>query len=419
MSRMSKQRKLLTLTILCIALVQMPHLALNPAIARMTEIFPERTLSEIQTAVALPNLISMFAAILSAFVIAKGLLSKKAAVITGLSFSIITGIAALFVHTQFWHVCLLSVLIGMGLGIFIPTTMSLLFDCFEEKERQLVAGYQTSFINIGGIIMVAVGGLLTTILWYGAYLVLLITIPVALLAFFAIPNAKSDSGQTDNKAQTKSKLPKQVFYYAGLIFVFMLVYNVCGSNISSHIVDSGIGNAATAGIISAVQMAGGVASGLVYSKLAAKLGDYVIFLAFLAIFIGYTILNIGHSSLPLAFIGVFVVGSSLSLMIPQSLVSVSKHVDPTNSSTATSIIACFAPGAGGFLSPVIFTNLTAVLGGDSTNYRFQFVAIVTLVIGVVYAINTMRLEKRARVEPLLAEGCVSAVLDDTDDKVAS
>jgi hypothetical protein len=181
----------------------------------------------------------------------------------------------------------------------------------------------------------------------------------------------------------------------------MMISSVGGSNLSTHLAAAGLGNAGTAGLASAIQMAGGVASGLIYSKLAAKFRDYVISFAFLAIFIGFTVLNLGHSSLLLVFIGVFLVGSSLSMIMPQCLFSVSNCVDPSNSSAATTIIACFAPGAGAFISPVIFTNLTMALGGASTNFRYQFVGVIALLAGIVIAMKTMRLEKQSQPEPLM------------------
>jgi MFS family permease len=405
MLNMPRQKKILMITLLCIAFVQMPHLALNPAIAVIKEsVFPNRSLSEIQTALSLPNLISMAAAVISALLIGKSIISKKAAVIAGLVCVTMTGVFALLMHTQFWHIIILSVVMGAGIGMYIPSTMSTLFDNYTEGERQIITGYQTSFINLGGILMSALGGYLASLMWYGGYLAMFFTLPVAMLALFTIPKVKKEhkaSGGTS--AAVKSKLPLDVFYYGAFILIFMLIYNVLGANISSHIQAANIGDSRTAGIAMAVQMAGGVASGLVFSKLSAKLRDYVIFLAFLSIFIGYTILNIGHSSLLLVYIGVFVTGMSLSLIIPQCLFSVSNIVDPTNSSTATSIVSCLAPGTGGFLSPVVFTNLTSLIGGDSTNFRFQFVGAVSLAVGIIFVLDTIRREKRRQQEePLYA-----------------
>lgn len=399
-TKIKANKKLLKITILCIALVQMPFLALMPAIERMTGVFLDHTLSEIQTALSLPNLISMFSALLSAYLITRGIISKKAAVIAGLSMSIFIGVAVIFLHTAFWHVLAFSVVLGLSIGFFIPTTMSIVFDSFNDGERQKVAGQQTSFINIGGIIMSVAGGLLASLIWYGSYLAFLLMLPVVILAAVTLPGKKDLGVNAAEQAVTKSKLPSDVFYYAILIFLFMMIYNVCNSNLSTHFAGNGIGDAATAGLASAVMMAGGVASGLIFSRFSTKFGDYVIFFAFLAIFIGFTVLNIGRASLPVAFIGVFIVGSSLSMIIPQCMFSISKCVDPTNSSAATTLACCLAPGAGGFLSPVVFTNLTTVLAGPSTNFRFQFVGIVALAVGIVIALHTMRLEKRAQTTPI-------------------
>lgn len=391
-----KNKKLLVITIMCIALIQMPILALMPAIERMAQIFPDRSLSEIQTSISLSNLISMFSALLSAVLITRGIVSKKTSVIIGLSMAICIGVAVLFMHTAFWHVIAFSVVLGLAIGFFIPTTMSIMFDSFDDNERQKVTGYQTSFINIGGIIMSAVGGLLASMIWYGGYLAFLMMIPVIILAAITLPGKRETSGDAASVGKPKkTKLPTVVFYYASIIFFFMMIYNVCNSNLSTHLAENGIGNAATAGLASAILMAGGVASGLVFSKLSLKFGDYTIFFAFLAIFIGFTVLNIGHTSLPAVFIGVFIVGSSLSLIIPQCLFSVSKCVDPTSSSAATTLVCCLAPGAGGFLSPVIFTNLTTMLAGPSTNFRFQFVGFVALAVGIAAALITQRSEKRS------------------------
>ncbi|NLA85913.1 MAG: MFS transporter, partial [Clostridiales bacterium] len=229
MSKMTKNKKKILITILCIALIQMPFLALTPAIERMSQFFSDRTLSEIQTAIALPSLISMFSSLVSAFFIAKGWISKKTAVIAGLCFAISTGFAAIFLHTEFWHLILYSVILGISLGFFIPTSASIMFDAFDEKERQMVTGLQTSFINIGGIIMSAVGGLLATLMWYGGYLTFLLMIPVAVLAVVALPGSKDrDSSGLEKDRAKRSKLPAEVFYYGILIFLFMLIFNVGG-----------------------------------------------------------------------------------------------------------------------------------------------------------------------------------------------
>ena len=171
-----------------------------------------------------------------------------------------------------------------------------------------------------------------------------------------------------------------------------MIYIAIGTNISTHL--KGIGDTATAGIATAIQMTGGAIAGLFFNKLSAKLKDMIIVLAFIALFIGFTILNLGQAVLLLDFIGVFIAGLSLGMVFPQCIFSSSRCVDPSNSSTATSIIGCVAPGIGGFLSPLVLTNLTVAIGGELTSFRYQFIGFLSLAFAVIFFFSTRYRQKR-------------------------
>ena len=81
----TKQKKFLMWSLLLIAMVQMPSLALTPGINQIkTTVFADQSLSAIQTAMQLPNLISPIVTVTLAFLIGKGLLTKRTACIAGL-----------------------------------------------------------------------------------------------------------------------------------------------------------------------------------------------------------------------------------------------------------------------------------------------------------------------------------------------
>ena len=177
-------------------------------------------------------------------------------------------------HTEYWHVILLSVFLGLATGLFMTNAFGLLFDNFADQERQTIAGYQTSCINLGGISMGLLGGMLATAMWYGGYLILLVGLPIAILAFFTVPNYKSPSvGENTSASTEKSRLNPQIFYYAVLACLFMMIYGVGGSNISTHIKQNipNVNDAAMAGIAVAIQMGGGVVSGHVLRKTVRKI----------------------------------------------------------------------------------------------------------------------------------------------------
>jgi MFS family permease len=383
----AQNKRLLMWTIFLMCMVQMPHLALSSGIDVIhRQVFTDKSLATIQTVIAIQNLLRMFTGILSAILISTQVASKKNLTVTGISMIAVTGIIATIFHTQFWELVMFSVLIGLGIGLFITGSQSMILDNFDEKERQLISGFQFSFINLGGILMSVVGGLLITIIWYGGYLMLLLMIPVAILAVIVLPRDQVHRGekQPGKGNRRGTHLPRVVYYYSLTLFIFMLIFSVTASNLSTHLKTNNLGNAGTAGAVIATMMAGGVLAGLIYDKLASRLRDMMIPVSFFLVFAGFTMLNIFHGNLMMIFFAVFISGMSLSFCLPQCIVSSSNYIDPTNSPLASTQLASVAPGLGGFLSPVLFTNLTLALGGESTAFRFQFVGIVSLVLGVAY-----------------------------------
>jgi MFS family permease len=399
MAKISKKNRLLFIVFMFISFLQMSQYWLTPGIAKInTEVFPELPLSTIQTAMTLPSLLAMIMSIVSASLIGKRLLTKKASVIVGISLMSVTGVAVLVAHYAFWHLCVLSVLMGSGLGFFVAPALSIVFDNFSPEEVRLAVGLQSSAINFGGIVMSIVGGVLASLVWYGGYFTLLLGIPVVILCILTIPNVKKTAVAAETapagSRHQKTKLPPDIVYFSVIMFVYSLIFPVCGTNISSHLMAAGIGNTTTAGIATAAQMAGGVIAGVIFSRLSAKLRDFLIPMAFMMVFIGLSLLNLGRNFLLADIAGVFLTGASISIFVPQVLFSTSSQVDASNSATALTVVNCVLPGLGGFLSPIVFTNLTTALGGPSTSFRYGFVAVVSLIIGIILVVTTLRRSRR-------------------------
>ncbi|MCL2366424.1 MAG: MFS transporter [Oscillospiraceae bacterium] len=373
--------KALMLVLLLIALIQMPQIAVLPAIEQLTtEVFPDRTLQSIQTVMGLISFMSVATGIIGAIIIRWGVSSKKTVTILGIVLIASAGVGAFFLNTRFWHVIVLNALIGAGMGFCIPNSQSIVFDSFDEKRRQFMVGMTSAFLSAGGVIMGVGGGLLIAIVWYGGYLMALLALPVIVLSIIYIPSARQS---VLNDAKRSSKLPGAVFFYGALIFLFSVVFNVAGMNISTHIANGNIGDAAFAGLAAAMPMLGGIVMGLLFVKMSNALGDKILPLAFFMLFVGFTILNVFPTSLVMTLLAMFLKGLGLSMFMPRCLFNVSNITDPSNSSTATMLVLSIAPGSGGFLSPIIMTNLTFALGGDSTRFRYQFTGFVCLAISIV------------------------------------
>ena len=401
-----KGSKALMWTILLISLLQMPQFALLPATNLIaTEVFPERGLPVIQTVMSLPGIVAVIAGVASAMMVRYGLASKKFMTVFGLILIMMTGVVSLPMHTRFWQLCLMNTFVGAGMGIFVPSAQSIMFDNFDEKTRQFISGVSFSCINIGGLVMSLLCGFLITYIWYGGHLQMLIALPVVIVAMLVIPKDRKmrDIAVTGEaaagegaSANGRSKLPAKTYYYTVLIVVFMIIYNVATVNISTHLASGGVGNSSTAGVATAFLMVGGVAAGLVFPKLSQHLRDYLFALTFVLMAVGFTLMNLFPASLVITLAAMFLCGSTMSLLVPRCIFNVSNLTDPTNSATATMLVCCVAPGGGHFLSPVIMTNLTLALGGESTRYRFQFTAFVCLALAVMlFAYDFLRQKRRA------------------------
>ena len=368
-------------TFLIISLLQMPQFALLPATNLIaTEVFPERGLPLIQTAMSLPGIIAVITGAASATIVRYGFASKKTMTVLGLMMIMMTGVISLPLHTRFWHLCLMNACVGTGMGIFVPSAQSIMFDNFDEKTRQFISGVSFSFINIGGLVMSLMCGFLITYIWYGGHLQMIIALPAAIIAMLVIP---ADKRMRDIAIGGRTKLPAKTYYYAFLIVIFMIIYNVATVNVSTHLADGGVSDSSTAGIATAFLMVGGVAAGFIFPKLSQIIRDYLFALTFILLAAGFFLMSLFPSSIAITFAAMFLCGSTISLLVPRCIFNVSNLSDPTNSATATMLLCCVAPGSGHFLSPIIMTNLTLALGGESTRYRFQFTAFICLALTAI------------------------------------
>ena len=396
---MSKEKKLVMWTVFVVSMMQMINMAIMPAVNQMkTVAFPDMSLSSIQTMLSLTGIVMPCVSLLSAMLIRHGVVTKKQVVVFGLFALGATGMLSLVLHSSFWNLAILSATSGIASGCYLSTVISIMMDRFTKGERQNISGYQSVFVNIGAVLCGFFGGILASWQWFGGYLIMLVGIPMGIFTLFSLPKEERKTALED-KPKQKSKVNPNVFYYTGIIVVFMILYVVCSSNLSVHLAAAGMGGAKLAGTLTSFQMVGGALFGFFFGRISAVVKDYLIVIAFVSLGIGFTILNVFSTSLVWAFVGVFFVGISISMLGPQCVFSASNCVDEQTSAVAASMVNGIAPGVGSFLSPVIVTNLTTHLAGESTNFRFQFVAVFAVAFAVVLAVLTMMRSKKQAGNP--------------------
>ncbi|HHT16712.1 MAG TPA: MFS transporter [Papillibacter sp.] len=397
MTKMSPEKRRFFFAAMVISMLQMAMFAPTPGIQKIsTEQFTDRSLADIQAAMMLPSIVSLIASIVSSFLISRRILSKKACVVIGTGLIGLTGVVVFFLHDSFWQLQLFSILIGAGMGFLVAPLSSIIFDQFNEEERRMSMGTQSAFINGGAIILSVGGGLLAQTVWYGGYMMMLLAVPLVFVALKYIPRditAEPDPAGTPKK---KWHIPAAVFFYGVVSMLNALINNVCGTNISTHLDNASLGNTATAGVATAIQMAGGVVMGLFFNRISAKLKDFAIPLAFVLYAVGFILISVGTFSLVVVLLGVFFAGMAMSLLVPQVLFGTSNCVSVENSAVATALVNSVMPGIGGYLSPIVFTNLTEAIRPGSTVFRFAFVGGVALLAAAAVAFVAYLRLKRGR-----------------------
>jgi MFS family permease len=389
--------KVLMATIMLVALVHVPQMALTPGIARIkTDAFPEYSLLVIQSAVTLPCLLSVVSGIVSAALIHSGKLTRKSATVTGLALFGAAGLFTVIFHAYFFQLIIAGLMLGWGTGMFVPNITSILIDSFDERERRLAGGLQGAFASLGGIILSFFAGQLITYFWYGGYIMLLLGFPICAICIVNLPGQKAAA--IAKTGASREKLPFDVLYFSTTAsFLFVLLFASFSNNLSSHFQAAGVVNySAMAGVGIAVNMFSGFLMGCIFNKLSVRYGDYLIAVAFVFLAAGFFLVSSFMNSMPLMLIGSFISGSAICLATPQGIVSMSRYVNEGNSFLATMLFNCVMNGAAGFLSAPILTGVTQALSGDDTVFRYNFIAVLSLVIATLFSLSVARRARRGK-----------------------
>lgn len=398
---MTKQQRILVSCILMIAMFQYPNIATSPAVHKIqSEVFTSVSLSTIQTVMAISSITAPISSLLTSFLIRRGYMTKRFASIAGMAILGLVGVLTVIYHRSLWFLGVLSGLMGWSGGMYVTSSLSILIDSFEGDQRRKVTGLQALAVGAGGILLSILGGILIEIKWFYSYAFMMVALAIAFYGIYAIPKGAGAVEKIDNGSGVTTKRSKfnvDILYYVLCQFLLFFFYLVCNHNISVHLANSGVKNfSVAAGFASGIAMAGSVTFSSFFKQLSRKFGDMLIVIGFLLQALGYTLLNVCDFSLFLMMFSVFLVGSAQGTLSPQCTFSVSKRVDPSTSTIAMALVSTVAAGAGGFLSPVIITNLTTALAGNDTNYRYQFTAFLALAAAVIFFfLNRYRAKKQA------------------------
>lgn len=219
-----------------------------------------------------------------------------------------------------------QILAGRGvLGIGVAGTMTIasayVADLWQGPARAHYMGLQAGAANLGGIVFVLLGGLLTGLGWRFPFLLYLVGLPLALAALAALPRRPLPSPEP-NSAQTEIGAEEEVFplwraaWIVPLGLSMMTIFYILPTRLPFQMVALGITSPVAAGFALAMVTLFGLPGSLGYGWLRNRLSVLAIFGGSLA-FLGLGLIVIAVATEAGAiFGGAILCGIGFGAMIP-------------------------------------------------------------------------------------------------------
>ncbi|MBC2396712.1 MFS transporter [Clostridium tetanomorphum] len=371
-------KKLLKLSVLSISMITvMAGAAVSPALGNIRNAFPSASTNLIKMILTVPALFIIIFSLLSGKL--ASLLSKKQILITGILIYIIGGVGPIFANSL-TLVLVFRAILGIGCGLIMPISQSLIADFFTGDERTKMTGYSSAASNLMGIISSIVVGTLSSINWKYGFYIYLIALVVLILNSIVLPKQKSEK-----KHKIKVHLNKRVYFLSVSMCLITIAFYAVPTNIALFMAKEHIGNSSSAGLAIAVFTFGGFIAGIILSSIAKKLGEFTITVGIGIMFLGYVVL-LYSQNISMILVSVSLVGFAFSMIYPLIFLKTGIISDENSNSIAISIVSS-SMFLGQFLSPIVLQCIGNILNNNSIRLNFKILSIClcsALVISLIF-----------------------------------
>ena len=287
--------------------------------------------------------------------------------ILGLILYGLAGGSGLFI-TDYYLLIGSRVLLGIAVAtIFTAITVSIL-NLYEGTQRNRVMGWRGSSNSVGGIIWPLIGGSLGMLSWHLPFAAYLIGLPIAFIAFLAIPETQKSADHPVNDAAANKESTFKIFKSMPILFLpyglafvgNILLYAIIvfmPKLVGQYDITSSFYVGA---FISMVGLAGGTTS-LFYGRIKARLSfNSIVKISLFLWSVGFILIS-QAPFLWLISVSIIFFGIGMGMVIPTISVWVGELVPASFRGRMTSYITLFSY-TGQFLSPIILSPMETALG---------------------------------------------------------
>ena len=319
------------------ALTSLPGLAISPILEKLATIFPKATDLDLQLLTTLPSLLII------PFILFAGYISNRIGYIKllyiGLWLFLLSG-ALYFVAGTIGQLIAVSALLGVGAGIIIPFSTSLVSMFFSGKERTRQYGYVSAITNITLVVATAVAGWLADVEWRLPFLVYLLPL-VSIVLVPAIKRAEKSIGQQGGQGNAVVQSGGRIQYTTVvkcMLYYLLITYLVMVVSINLPFLLGGYGyDSAVAGVVTSIFFLAMMLPGFFINRLVDVLGRNILLWAMAFIAIG--LLDVFYNStLLFVIIGCVVTGFGYGMAQPYIYDKVSLAASPQRVTYALALL---------------------------------------------------------------------------------
>ena len=358
---------------------------ISPVLAVINTKYQSYGTSAIQLLQTIPYLLLMVGSLMIGWLTTK--ITKKKIALIGLAIIGICGVLPFF-SESFAVLVISRVLIGFGFGITSPMNTAIAAEMIPEEDRAAYMGLHVVGMGIGTMVGSMLGGVLAGISYKNYYLIYL----VPFIAMVGVQLLLAETPAVKTEKAVGMKMNSTVYIISFASFVHTLFINAYSTNIGIYIADHISDNASLAGMVTAVNAAFALLTGMFFSKISAKLKSFTLPFSILIAAVGYgLVLTVNGMAGVLIVSALCGVSLSCFMAIGSYLISIS--VEPEAVAKASGVFAVIG-GIGGLIAPIFMGNAAKlVLGENTASNQFIIAFFGMLIFGVIASFVFLRKKK--------------------------
>jgi MFS family permease len=373
MTSLGKISKIILL--LASSLTVMSVSAISPALPKIAEAFAylPNAVFLVKLMLTIPSLIIACSAPFAGIIIDKG--KRKTLLVTSLILYAITGTTGLYLDSIEGFL-IARAFLGISVAGIMTSAQTLIADYYYGEERTKALGLQGTFISFGGVLFVAIAGLLATISWRYPFSLYGLALLLAYPAFLYIhePKQKHKEEIIDNLEHSIYTMHTiSIIGICCIVFSGMVIFYCIPTQLPFLLQSYGIDSPAKAGaIVSLATLCGGITSFLMpkLKKIIsfARLGS----LSFGLLAIGFFGVQI-TPSYPIILFSALFAGAGIGLLMPSMRLWVITLANPKIRGRSVGFLTS-SLYLGQFLSPIIAQPIVSFQSIQSLYLIIAFIA---------------------------------------------